>query len=141
MPTHEKILGFGNPWYEDAIKAANFFLLNNGLTVWIISAPYFIGTKLSAYARRGNNDFYSSHDIEDIIAVIDGRATLISELASAPLTLRTYIANEFKKFLNDSDFMNALPGHIIGPSLGTLRLPVVLERINTIASLQNQGKS
>ncbi len=43
MPTDEKILGFGNPWYKDAIKHKSLTVLD-GMTVYHISAPYFIAT-------------------------------------------------------------------------------------------------
>jgi len=51
MPTDEKILGFGNPWYHDAIKYKISTVLD-GMIVYHISAPYFIATKLEAFATK-----------------------------------------------------------------------------------------
>jgi len=45
MPTDERILGFSNKWYTDAFRSAHNFSIE-GLTLKLIRAPYFLGTKL-----------------------------------------------------------------------------------------------
>lgn len=66
MPTDEKILGFSNKWYKDALQHPDNITINKKSNIKIISAPFFIGTKLEAFKHRGKNDFLSSHDLEDI---------------------------------------------------------------------------
>ena len=39
----------------------------------MVTAPYFMATKIEAFYGRGGDDFLGSHDMEDIITVIDGR--------------------------------------------------------------------
>ena len=79
MPTEESVFGFGNSWYKEAIHQAQGFTLPSGKIIQIITAPYFLITKLDAFAGRGKNDYLASHDMEDIIAVLDGRPELINE--------------------------------------------------------------
>ena len=76
MPTDEKILGFWNRWYREAIKYAMNYSLTNKISIKVISAPYFLATKIEAFKTRGNTDFYASHDFEDIVTVFDGRSTI-----------------------------------------------------------------
>jgi len=56
--------------------------LPGGLTIHAISAPYFLGTKIEAFRGRGKGDYFASRDLEDMIAVVDGRASLLDELQS-----------------------------------------------------------
>jgi hypothetical protein len=52
MPTDEKILGFSNQWYSLAIKAARDVDIT-GARIRLITAPYFVATKLEAFYGRG----------------------------------------------------------------------------------------
>jgi hypothetical protein len=40
----------------------------------------FVATKFEAFHGRGNNDHLASHDLEDIITVVDGRPELMGNL-------------------------------------------------------------
>src|SRR5215472_9289195 len=76
MPTNEKIFGFSNRWYKSAMESAHRVQLENDLTIRVVTAPFFLGTKLEAFKGRGKSDYFASHDLEDVIAVIDGRQSL-----------------------------------------------------------------
>ena len=82
MPTDERILGFSNRWYTDAFRNAHNFSIE-GLTLKLIRAPYFLGTKLEAFYGRGKNDYMVSHDMEDFIALIDGRLEIVDEILTS----------------------------------------------------------
>lgn len=47
---------------------------------------------LEPFKGRGNGDLLVSHDLENVVSVVDGRPALIDELPSAAEELRTYIA-------------------------------------------------
>lgn len=79
MPTDEKILGFSNRWYEDAIHRASTRTLPSGIEIRVVSPVYFIATKFEAFAGRGKGDYFS-HDLEDIVFVMENRERLIFEL-------------------------------------------------------------
>ncbi len=82
MPTDESILGFTNRWYAEAIRTATNLELAQGVSINLISAPAFIATKLEAFIGRGQRDIYS-HDLEDILVVVDGRPELVDEMRVA----------------------------------------------------------
>jgi predicted nucleotidyltransferase len=131
VPLDEKVLGFANRWYRPGFAAAQIATLPTGLQLRHLSAPYFVATKLEAFKDRGNNDVYLSHDLEDIITVVDGRDELLAELAAAPSEVRRFIAEHFQAVMNHTDFSNVLPGIISQ----TTRTGLVLQRFADIAKL------
>lgn len=131
VPLDEKVLGFANRWYKPGFAAANTATLHSGLRLRHLSAPYFMATKLEAFKDRGNNDVYMSHDLEDVITVVDGRDTLMEEMKAAPTNVRHFVAQVFQGLLEHPDFTNALPGIV---SQNT-RTGLVLQRMIKISAL------
>ena len=111
-PTNEKILGFGNCWYAEAMEKKISYSLTDNINIYSVSAPYFLATKFEAFKGRGKGDYLASHDLEDIIAVIDGRRELVAEVLSSPANLRSYLAKEMGLLINNAQFLAALPGHL-----------------------------
>ncbi len=113
MPTDETILGFNNRWYPVVTESATEMNLE-GTLIRIISAPLFICTKLEAFADRGKNDFLMSHDIEDVVSIIDGRAELFAEVAQSDDAVKAYLHQQFDWLINNVNFMDAVPGMVSG---------------------------
>jgi hypothetical protein len=133
MPTNGAILGFRNQWYAEAIVHA-IDVEAGGERFRIVSAPYFCATKLEAFGDRAGGDVYH-HDLEDVIAIVDGRVELQAELAHASERVRTYVARQLADLLDSPRFMEALPGHLPGDRAGQARLPLVEGRLRAIAAL------
>jgi len=87
------------------------------LDLRVVTTPYFIGTKLEAFRGRGKGDFYASSDLEDIITLLDGRPTVVEEVSDSPGALRRYVAREIGRLLDHQEFVNALPGHLVGDEI------------------------
>lgn len=136
MPTDPSILGFGNSWYDEAIRTATWRTLPGGMQIRVISAPAFVATKLEAFAGRGSGDFLASHDLEDLITVVDGRAELVEEISATSAPLRSYLANQLRNLLMNPRFTEALPAHLPGDNASQARVPVIAERIRRIAALE-----
>jgi hypothetical protein len=83
----------------------------------------------------GKNDYLSSHDLEDLIAVVDGRAEMVGEIQVAPEDVRTYIGSEIKKLLAVGAFADALPGYLLPDDASQARIPTVLARLKQIAGV------
>jgi predicted nucleotidyltransferase len=135
VPLDEKVLGFANRWYRPAFEVAQTATLPSGLQLRHLSSPYFMATKLEAFRDRGNSDVYLSHDLEDIITVVDGREELLAELGSAPVEVCTFVSTAIHGILQNPIFSNVLPG-IVSQSN---RSGIVLSRLTHIANIQNQG--
>lgn len=83
MPTNPEILGFGNEWYEQARQNSVVVSLPSGTSIHVVTSPYFLATKLAAFDGRGDNDYVLSHDIEDVVAIIDGRPEVVDEVRAS----------------------------------------------------------
>ena len=135
MPTDGAILGFTNRWYESGVAHKIPFLLPNGQNIFILSAPFFVATKLEAFLSRGNDDFRFSNDLEDIIAVIDGRETLLAEVQAAPADLIAYLARHFGFFFKNRDFHEGLEGFLPASREGKGRQKRALAVVARLAKL------
>ena len=135
MPLDETILGFSNRWYEAALGSAQEYQLEADLKIRIVTAPYFCATKIEAFRGRGNGDYLASHDLEDLITLVDGRPELLSELRSSPADVRSYIAGAVGQMLTTDEFIDALPGYLLPDAASQGRISIVLERLTDISTL------
>ena len=133
MPTHPEILGFGNDWYQPAFAAAVWKALPSGKKIRIVSAPYFLATKLAAFDGRGRGDYMLSHDMEDIVAVLDGRPEIAEEVLHCDSELKVHLQTRMAGLLNDDRFIEALPGHMPGDPASQARVSIIVKRLKAIA--------
>lgn len=134
MPTNEKILGFSNQWYKPALKYAQTVQLDSKDKIKIVSPEYFLATKYEAFKGRGDGDYLGSHDLEDIIALLDGRKDIADIVLRSDKKVRKYISTAFGELLNTRAFADALPGHFF--NYGTLtgeRASLVWDKMQQIA--------
>lgn len=78
----------------------------------------------------------SSHDIEDIAAVLDGRPELLAELEAADAAAKTEIAARFEELRKDPGFIEAIAGHMPPDSASQARVQGVLDTINDLRQLR-----
>ncbi len=141
MPTVKEILGFANRWYPHALQTATPVTLPGGITINMISAPAFIGTKLEAFNDRGKDaygkpDFPGSHDLEDIITVVDRRPELLSECRLETAELRNYLSAEFKAMFANREFEPSLSGHLPGDTFSQQRVKPLVDVLRELSNLQ-----
>jgi len=137
MPTDEKILGFSNRFYKPALASAQHIHVA-GLRIRLITSVYFLATKLEAFRGRGHDDYSASHDLEDVIAVIDGRPEIVEEVRTAPPDVRLYLASATRRLLATGRFVDALPGFLLPDPATQQRLPLLRDRL---AALAGAGES
>ena len=130
MPIDPAILGFSNRWYPEAARTATRERLSDRVEIRRIAAPAFIATKLEAFVSRGRGDFLSSHDLEDILTVVDGRPSIVDELQTASHELRQFVRETIGALLSEPRFEDYLPGLLADSS----RTDIVLERLRSLAS-------
>jgi hypothetical protein len=105
------------------------------VSIRLIAAPLFVATKFEAFADRGAEDLLGSHDLEDIINVVDGRPELSDEIARANEELRAYLSGKCDSLLAMPEFMNYLPGLLQQDAALPERVKEVAARLRRIASL------
>lgn len=135
MPTLPDVLGFSNRWYPLACETAWTATLPSGRLILVITAPAFVATKLDAFEGRGQGDFLFSHDMADIVSVIDGRASLKVELQHAPPPLRQQVSAAIAELMASRSFLESLPGHLPGDAASQARLPQLHAKLKELAGL------
>jgi hypothetical protein len=85
-------------------------------------------TKDEAFIGRGGCDHVSSHDLEDILNVVDGRPQIVEELRTASDALQKFVGEQFKTLLAQPNFENYLPGLLTDES----RVGIVLSRLRSM---------
>ncbi len=133
VPLDEQVLGFSNPWYRVGYEQAQTMELAAGLKLRHLSAPHFLATKFEAFADRGQNDVYLSHDLEDIMTVMEGRSAVVQEVATAHEAVLQHVSSSVAALLKMPAFHNALPGLLSDPG----REPTVKARLTQISRLKD----
>jgi hypothetical protein len=128
MPVDPSILGFSNRWYGPAMATAQRVRAGER-EIRVITAPYFLATKLEAFRGRGRNDFSLSRDLEDIVTVVDGRPELGQEVRASATGLRSYLNHEIDALLSNRDFVEALPGYLLPEAASQQRVGLLLRRM------------
>lgn len=136
MPTDTRILGFGNKWYIPAMANAEVYQLSPSQQIRCVSAPYFLITKLEAFGGRGDGDYQMSHDMEDIVAVLDGRPEIVIEISQGDLVLSNELSKRIKILLAESRFIDAVSGHLPPDDASQARSSIVINTLKEIAGIK-----
>lgn len=133
MPTDPDILGFSNPWYEEAIPTAATVILDSGVGIRATTPAPLVATKLCAWKGRGGGDILASLDVHDVLTLIDGRPELVEEVRSARPDLRDYIRAELSALRAGPYFDYAVDGATAGYGpVGSDRARLVRDRIDEL---------
>lgn len=116
MPDDTAILGFSNPWYRPALRTAQWVTITPDVSIRMLTPEYFLATKVAAFWGRGTQDPLSSKDLEDILVLLSGRRTLVSELAASDPRLRDHLSDALSQLRALPDFEYALQGNIRHPA-------------------------
>jgi predicted nucleotidyltransferase len=130
MPVAADVLGFTNRWYPYAVDSAEEVEIEPCLRIRVATAVAFVATKLEAFADRGRGDPMTSHDLEDVLNIVDGREELAAELTAAPPALQAAVRGAFRTLLADPDFASLLPGLVIDPQ----RAATVAQRLRDMSA-------
>jgi len=112
MPAQEDILGFSNRWYRAGLAHRLPYPLPDGTQIHILPAPYFLATKLEAYFSRGQEDWMLSRDLEDIVAILNGRLELPAELAATDAPLRPFLCDALTQLFLQREGAIHISGHL-----------------------------
>jgi hypothetical protein len=121
------------------MESSAMMRLTADLEIRVVTAPYFIATKLDAFKSPGNGDFFGSHDLEDLVSVVDGRDTLATEIRAESAELRIDIQAQIKRLLATSGLLDALPGYLLPDAASQSRISIVLRRLEDLASIRKRS--
>lgn len=79
MSVEDSHFGPSNKWYK--IGFNDLWRVHvEDQEIKILAAPCYLATKFEAFLNRGN-DYRTSHDIEDIIYIIDNRTNIVNRMS------------------------------------------------------------
>lgn len=131
MPANDSSLGISNKWYKPGFKYLQQVQLPSGIKINILPSAYFLATKLEAFNDRGQNDFYGSHDFEDIVYLLDNRINIVNEILSADDPVKNFIKQELIKIKNHPQANEILAMHI-HPFVREERFKILMEKVNQL---------
>lgn len=135
MPTRGEGIGLNTKWFDEVLSEAQP-INYAGTTLRVVSPVGLLVLKYLTFCERGEHDYYASHDLEDFITVIDGRAGIVGEIDAASAEFRLYLIRAVGDLLGESDFREALGGHLPADSTSQLRLSGLRSKLNAIAALE-----
>jgi hypothetical protein len=135
MPIEESVLGFTNPWFQAGIDHMMPITVTEKCSWRVLSAPFALAAKLEAFWSRGAADPGSSHDLEDILTIVNGRLEVVIEVGNAPEACQRYVAESFNNILTEQRLLEVLSFHMPYGQVGQQRLSVVLDRMRQIAGI------
>ena len=136
MTTEEGPLGPTNTWYKTGFENL-WTAIAKEQEIKILSAPCYLATKFEAFHNRGK-DYRTSHDIEDIIYVLDNRTSIVTEIKEDDQRIQKFLKDEIKRIVDKGILTEVMLAHI-HPLLIADRLPLIEEKINQI--LKSKAKS
>ncbi len=102
----------GNRWFAAGFHKAIIVRLEE-VEVQILPLPYFMASKLDAFFDRGRQDVYASHDLEDIVYLLNYSTQLVEQILNADdEAVKNYLIDSIREMVADERIMNALPGHL-----------------------------
>lgn len=133
LPIRSDVLGWDSQWFEEAL-GESMSVDCNERKIRIVSAPYFVALKLEAFEDRGQRDFFTSTDFEDVICLFNGRETIVDEIAACE-KLRCGLSTKFAEYLTCRDIEDAVEGFVQTEDNPETRKAAILARFRSVASL------
>jgi len=135
MPIDSRELGMNSQWFREALECAQLVTLEGRLQAKVVTPPLFLATKLTAFQDRGHSDLYGSHDVEDIVTIVDGCKNIVKEVANSASDVRKFIADGISALMQHPDFNEALFGHLSAVFGARDRMAEVKQKFVEISAL------
>jgi predicted nucleotidyltransferase len=135
MPTDAAAIGFSNRWYPEGFKKAIPFILDKQTRINIFSLPYFVASKWEAFKGRGNNDYRTSKDFEDLVYILENADDFEEQIQNSPPHLLAYLKDEFEHIIFLDDFEEGLYAHLTG-GYGGLDANYIRMRLQTALNIK-----
>ncbi|WP_417608725.1 nucleotidyl transferase AbiEii/AbiGii toxin family protein [Owenweeksia hongkongensis] len=130
MSTKEIGWAPANPWFAPGFKHLEYISFDNQ-TIRVLSLPYFLATKFTAFASRGGKDPRTSHDFEDIVYILDNRTDLIEITLQAPNEVLEFLKGAFAEILSNQTMQEAILGNLYYETQSE-RFEMIMDKIKRI---------
>lgn len=129
MSTDDGPFGPSNRWYREGFK--NLWTTRaKTQEIQIFSGPCYLATKFEAFNNRGK-DYRTSHDIEDIINILDNRTSIVEEILKAQQNILQFLQEQFQQIIQKGLLDEVLLAHI-HPLMQEERMELIKEKLEQI---------
>lgn len=104
MSTQEVGWAPANPWFAAGMNNTKRITIAPNLTIQVLALPYFLASKFEAFHGRGA-DARQSHDVEDIVYVLDSNNAWETEIATAPDDVKNYLLQQLQILITDEEIL------------------------------------
>lgn len=139
VPAGAHLGGSGQVWDRIALECSVAADLGDEVLIHHASAPAFLALKWAAHVDRGAVDPYASHDLEDIVALVASRATIVAEIRESTSELKCFLAVQATKLLEDNGRDDILAGHLNNAQDPRSTWQLVLRRLEEIRAVGASG--
>ncbi len=112
VPAGDHPGGSGQRWDRIAIETSERADLGGGTIVRHASGPAFLALKWAAHLDRGQDDPFASHDLEDFLALLASRPSLVGEVRASPTELVEWLGEAAAGLLRMPAIEDLLAGHL-----------------------------
>jgi hypothetical protein len=112
VPTGLHPGGSGQTWDRIALETSAEVDLGISIKVRYAGAPAFLALKFAAFADRGGEDPFGSHDLEDIFALLAARPSTIAEVRGSPVEVREFLGRAVTALTARAEFEDLLSAHL-----------------------------
>lgn len=134
VPVGDHLGGTGGQWGKMALQTATEREIEPGLRIRHASAPGFLALKWAAFWDRGANDPFSSHDLEDILALTVSRDTVVEECRSAPEHIQEAVRKGFGWLMANPDYDDLVAAHLANAQAFKEVAALLRDRISQISA-------
>ena len=120
-----------NPWFKLGFDHHIIQELND-VKIKIMSVPYFLASKFTAFEDRGR-DPRTSHDFEDIVYILDNRISLVNDILDSDLEVKKFLIARFSNLLKDESLVEAILAHL-EPETQSQRFEILKQKLSIITS-------
>ncbi len=132
MSTREVGWAPSNRWFEPGFQRAITIGLED-IEIRVLPLSFFLASKMDAFFNRGIQDLYASHDLEDIVYILNYSTDLVRKIQNTDHDeVRNYLVDGIRQMLDDEGIMNALPGHLYFDGVDE-RMEIILDKMKVIA--------
>lgn len=135
VPSGEHLGGSGQIWDRLALETSGEVDLGIGRPIRHASAPSFLALKWAAFLDRGKEDPFASHDLEDFLALLAARPSVLDETTASPSEIRSFLAGAVSEILNREDLDDLLASHLGNAQEYPRVRARVVERMRALASI------
>ncbi|MBN1541894.1 nucleotidyl transferase AbiEii/AbiGii toxin family protein [candidate division KSB1 bacterium] len=119
-----------NVWFKCGFEKAQWGSID-GFRIRILSFPYFLASKFSAFLDRGV-DARTSPDFEDIVYLLDNRKNL-QEILESDNKVRSFLCEQLVFLLDEANLQEGVLAHL-EPASQSFRYDLLMRKIKDLES-------